>query len=74
MILVQMSPERIFRYETDIGEAEFRETMKSLGFSLFIEIPEIRSWLSEKSAGVSQNTLENYGEVPIILLLQTGKF
>jgi hypothetical protein len=43
MILVQMSPERIFRYETDIGEAEFRETMKSLGFSLFIEIPEIRS-------------------------------
>ena len=44
--LVQMAPERIFRVETDVSEAEFRERMKQLGVSsvgttLFIEIPEI---------------------------------
>jgi hypothetical protein len=44
--LVQMAPERIFRVETDVSEAEFRERMKELGVSsvgttLFIEIPEI---------------------------------
>ena len=27
-----MSLERIFSYETDVGEAEFRETMKPRGF------------------------------------------
>jgi hypothetical protein len=32
MTLVQMSLERIFSYKTDVGEAEFRETMKSRGF------------------------------------------
>ena len=44
--LVQMASERIFRVETDVSEAEFRERMKQLGVSsvgttLFIEIPEI---------------------------------
>jgi hypothetical protein len=46
MTLLQMAPERIFRVETDVSEAEFRERMKELGVSsvgttLFIEIPEI---------------------------------
>jgi len=46
MTLVQMAPERIFRVETDVSEAEFRGRMKELGVSsvgtiLFIEIPEI---------------------------------
>ena len=41
--LVQMAPERIFRVETDVSEAEFRERMKSRGFNsnrnvLFIEM------------------------------------
>jgi len=45
MTLVQMSPERIFRVETDVSETRFRETMKSRGFGpsytvLFIEIPK----------------------------------
>lgn len=31
--LVQMAPERIFRVETDVSEAEFRERMKSRGFN-----------------------------------------
>ena len=43
MTLLQMAPERIFRVETDVSEAEFRESMKSRGFNsnrnvLFIEM------------------------------------
>lgn len=43
MTLLQMAPERIFRVETDVSEAEFRERMKSRGFNsnrnvLFIEM------------------------------------
>ncbi|MDY7115161.1 hypothetical protein RAN53_02255 [Halomonas sp. SSL-5] len=45
MSLVQMSPERIFRVETKVSEAEFREAMRvrdvaSGGCVLFIEIPK----------------------------------
>lgn len=44
MNLVQMSPERIFRVETKVSEAEFRKTMglkdvASGGSILFVEIP-----------------------------------
>lgn len=45
MNLVQMSPERIFRVETMVTEAEFREAMRlrqvaSGGCVLFVDIPE----------------------------------
>ncbi|NCB72771.1 MAG: hypothetical protein EOM45_13455 [Clostridia bacterium] len=48
MTLLQKNPEFIFRVETDVSEAEFREGMKSRGFGshyvvLFIEIPETRA-------------------------------
>ena len=44
MNLVQMAPERIFRVETTVSEAEFREVMRSRdvasgGNVLFVEIP-----------------------------------
>lgn len=44
MNLVQMSPERIFRVETDVSEADFRKSLSlrdvdSGGTVLFIEIP-----------------------------------
>ncbi|MGE4534427.1 hypothetical protein [Halomonas sp.] len=47
MVLIQMSPERIFRVETMVSETEFREAMKSRdvasgGKVLFIEIPKTR--------------------------------
>lgn len=46
MKLIQMSPERIFRVETDISESVFRESMSKFdvasgGNILFIEIPTI---------------------------------
>jgi hypothetical protein len=45
MNLVQMSPERIFRVETEVSEAEFRKSMSLRGVAsggsvLFIEIPK----------------------------------
>lgn len=45
MDLLQMAPERIFRVETEVSEAEFRDAMKSRGMPsgdnvLFIEISE----------------------------------
>lgn len=44
LTLVQMAPERIFRVETKVSEADFREAMASHdvasgGTVLFIEIP-----------------------------------